>query len=206
VAGLDRGDRANQVLDCWLAKELVGDVYLTDDVELAASRLDDALAFIANSVVPELKTLGKSLRRWRSAILAHHTTGASNGPTEPVPGPSRSDTGPEPVPGAYPGARTRFAGLFELSTRLVGVELATRVLGVCLPPQFRARRCSVPANNLVTAQGALDSFLESHGHQLQSSGSQEERILVGILAALIEIAQNLGMMAAASDINERDIN
>jgi transposase len=82
--GLDRGDRLDQVLDCWIAKEKVRDVYLTDDPELAATRLDDAIAFTAKSRVPEVKTLGKSLRRWRSAILAHHTTGASNGPTEAV--------------------------------------------------------------------------------------------------------------------------
>lgn len=82
--GLDRGDRTDQVLDCWLAKEKVRDVYLTDDAELAATRLDDAIAFTASSTVPEVKTLGKSLKRWRTAILAHHTTGASNGPTEAV--------------------------------------------------------------------------------------------------------------------------
>jgi transposase len=28
--------------------------------------------------------LGKLLRRWRTEILAHHATGASNGPTEAV--------------------------------------------------------------------------------------------------------------------------
>jgi transposase len=83
-AGLNRGDRLDQVLDCWLAKEKVRDVYLTDDPELAAQRLDDAISFTAESRVPEVKTLGKSLKRWRTAILAHHTTGASNGPTEAV--------------------------------------------------------------------------------------------------------------------------
>jgi len=82
--GLNRGDRLDQVLDAWTAKEKVRDVYLTDDPELAAERLDDAIAFTAASDVPEVKTLGKSLRRWRTAILAHHTTGASNGPTEAV--------------------------------------------------------------------------------------------------------------------------
>lgn len=83
-AGLDRGDRTDQVLDCWLAKEKVRDVYLTDDPDLAATRLDDAIAFTKHSMVPEAKTLNKSLTRWRTAILAHHATGASNGPTEAV--------------------------------------------------------------------------------------------------------------------------
>lgn len=68
----------------WLAKEKVRDVYLTDDPDLAATRLDDAIAFTKHSMVPEAKTLNKSLTRWRTAILAHHATGASNGPTEAV--------------------------------------------------------------------------------------------------------------------------
>ena len=53
----------------------------------------------------------------------------------------------------------------------------------------------MPTNNIEIAREALDSFMESHGHQLQASGSQQDRILVGILAALIEIADHLGTMA-----------
>lgn len=83
-SGLDRGDRTDQVLDCWLVKELVRDVYRTDDPELATHRLNDAITLCTQSRVPEVKTLAKLLKRWRSAILAHHTTGASNGPTEAV--------------------------------------------------------------------------------------------------------------------------
>jgi len=82
--GLDRGDPLDQVTEAWMAKEKVRDVYLTDDVELATIRLDDAIVFTRSSKVPEVKTLAKSLRLWRSEILAHHTTGASNGPTEAV--------------------------------------------------------------------------------------------------------------------------
>jgi transposase len=82
--GFNQGDRLDHVLEAWTTKEKVRDVYLTDDVELATERLDDAIAFTATSHVPELTTLAKSLRRWRTAILAHHVTGASNGPTEAV--------------------------------------------------------------------------------------------------------------------------
>lgn len=32
--------------------------------------------------VPEVVSLGETLARWQSEILAHHATGASNGPTE----------------------------------------------------------------------------------------------------------------------------
>jgi hypothetical protein len=31
---------------------------------------------------PELRRLAKTLKRWRNEIVAHHTTGASNGPVE----------------------------------------------------------------------------------------------------------------------------
>lgn len=82
--GLDRGDALDQVTEAWMAKERVRSVYLTDDVEVATERVDEAIEFANASRVPEVRTLGKSLRRWRTAILAHHTTGASNGPTEAV--------------------------------------------------------------------------------------------------------------------------
>jgi transposase len=82
-AALDAGDPDDAVRDCWVAKEKVRDVYLTDDVGLAAERLDDAIAWCtAAESGPELRRLAKLLRRWRTQILAHHTTGASNGPVE----------------------------------------------------------------------------------------------------------------------------
>ena len=40
--------------------------------------IDDARV----STVPEIKGLGRTLKQWREPILAWHTTGASNGPTE----------------------------------------------------------------------------------------------------------------------------
>lgn len=80
---LREGDPDDEVRDCWVAKEKVRDIYLTDDPDAAAERLDDALAWCIDSDSgPELATLAKTLRRWRREILAHHTTGASNGPVE----------------------------------------------------------------------------------------------------------------------------
>ncbi len=82
-AALAGGDPDDEVRDCWVAKEKVRDVYLTDDPALAAARLDDAIAWCAAAESgPELRRLLKTLRRWRTEILAHHTTGASNGPVE----------------------------------------------------------------------------------------------------------------------------
>ena len=82
-AALAAGDPDDEVRDCWVAKEKLRDVYLTDDPALAAERLDDAIAWsTAAESGPELRRLAKTLRRWRTQILAHHTTGASNGPVE----------------------------------------------------------------------------------------------------------------------------
>jgi len=44
--------------------------------------LDKAITGCADDTVPEIVTLGETLARWREEILAHHDTGASNGPTE----------------------------------------------------------------------------------------------------------------------------
>ena len=81
-AGLVAGDPDDEVLESWLAKEHVRDVYLTADAAEAAALLDKAIAFCAASTVAEVRRLGRTLAKWRSEILAHHTTGASNGPTE----------------------------------------------------------------------------------------------------------------------------
>ncbi|MGD0085069.1 MAG: transposase [Acidimicrobiales bacterium] len=54
----------------------------TDDPPTAAVLLDKAIAGCLADDVPEIQSLGNTLKRWRSEILAHHETGASNGPTE----------------------------------------------------------------------------------------------------------------------------
>lgn len=49
----------------------------------------------------------------------------------------------------------------------------------------------MPTGNVAIAQEGLDSFTETHDHQPQATASQHGRIL----AALIEIADNLGTRA-----------
>jgi transposase len=80
--GLRLGDPNDEVLGAWLAKEYVRDVYLTDDVEEAVVLLDRVIEGCRSDEVPEIVSLGHTLERWRTEILAHHATGASNGPTE----------------------------------------------------------------------------------------------------------------------------
>jgi len=58
----------------------VRDVYLTDDLAEAALLLDKTIAGCLTDVVGEIRSLGATLARWRTDILAHHSTGASNGP------------------------------------------------------------------------------------------------------------------------------
>ena len=65
-----------------MAKESVRDVSLTDEVKEAALLLDKAIAGCRADEVPEIRSLGETLARWRKEILNHHRTGASNGPTE----------------------------------------------------------------------------------------------------------------------------
>ena len=58
------------------------DVHLTDDPKEAAVLLDRVIAGCLADEVDEIVSLGNTLKRWRTQILAHHLTGASNGPTE----------------------------------------------------------------------------------------------------------------------------
>src|SRR5690606_30024849 len=79
-AALDAGDPNDEVRDCWVAKEKIRSIYATDDPDLAAERVDDAIAWCTEPEAgPELRRLAKTLRRWRIEIVAHHHTGASNG-------------------------------------------------------------------------------------------------------------------------------
>jgi len=80
--GLRLGDPNDEVLGAWLAKEYVRDVYLTEDPREAAILLDRVIAGCLDDEVAEIVSLGNTLKHWRTQILAHHLTGASNGPTE----------------------------------------------------------------------------------------------------------------------------
>ncbi len=80
--GLRLGDPRDEVLGAWLAKEYVRDVYLTENPSDAALLLDRVIAGCLADDVAEIVSLANTLKRWRTQILAHHATGASNGPTE----------------------------------------------------------------------------------------------------------------------------
>ena len=66
----------------WLAKESVRDIYLTDDPKDAECSSTRPSSDARDDEVEEIRSLGDTLERWRTEILNHHRTGASNGPTE----------------------------------------------------------------------------------------------------------------------------
>jgi transposase len=82
LLGLRAGDPNNEVLGAWLAKESVRDVYLATNRAQAELLLDKAIKGCQVDPVAEVRSLGRTLKSWRKEILAHHDTGASNGPTE----------------------------------------------------------------------------------------------------------------------------
>lgn len=82
LLGLRLGDPEDEVLGAWPAKESVRDVYLADDPADAALLLDKTIEGCRIDEVPEIRSLGRTLARRQTEILAHHLTGASNGPTE----------------------------------------------------------------------------------------------------------------------------
>lgn len=73
-----------QVLDAWLAKEALRFMYAADTIVEAARRFDAFVKEARSSSVPELHRLAKTMSKWRREIIAHHRSGASNGPTEAV--------------------------------------------------------------------------------------------------------------------------
>jgi transposase len=82
-AALHDGDPDGHVRDTWVAKEYVRDIYLAGDPDDAEAALDQAIHWCRDpDSGPELRTLVKTLTRWRGEILARHTTGASNGRVE----------------------------------------------------------------------------------------------------------------------------
>ena len=57
-------------------------MYLAGNYDDAAVVLDKAIAGCRADQVAETRSLGATLASWRTEILARHSTGASNGPTE----------------------------------------------------------------------------------------------------------------------------
>jgi transposase len=80
---LAAGDPRGDVGTAWHAKEAVRELYAHRDPELALAWVDQLSADMQdNSCPPEVRQLGRTLRRWRTQIAAWHQAQVSNGPTE----------------------------------------------------------------------------------------------------------------------------
>jgi transposase len=78
------GDPHGEVAAAYLAKELLREVYATRRPNWARSRLRKFYAHCDRSNVTECRRLAKTIRSWEPEVLAFHTTGRSNGPTEGI--------------------------------------------------------------------------------------------------------------------------
>ncbi len=67
-----------------LAKELLRDTYAAVGQREARRRPVDFYQYCAKAGVTELTRLAKTISAWQDEVLAYHTTGLSNGPTEAV--------------------------------------------------------------------------------------------------------------------------
>ena len=77
------GDPNGEVREALQIKEFVRDIYtLWNDEPAARMWVNGIIDEARISAVKEIKGLGRTLKQWIEPILAWHTTGASNGPTE----------------------------------------------------------------------------------------------------------------------------
>ena len=83
LAALDAADPADEIRECWVAKEHVRDIFRADDPLDAQQHLDEAIAWCEHpSAPPELATLARTLRRWYTEIGTAVRTRTSNARTE----------------------------------------------------------------------------------------------------------------------------
>jgi transposase len=83
VGLLRAGDPNGEVATAWHAKEAVRELYGHNDAELALEFVDRLAEDMIDAVQPiEVRSLGRTLIRWRLQIAAWHTFHVSNGPTE----------------------------------------------------------------------------------------------------------------------------
>ena len=81
---LAAGDPHGEVRLAWSAKETLRGVYDLDP-DTAADWIDEFVVDTTDpDMPPEVRRLGRTVRRWRSQILAWHPCRHTNGPTEPM--------------------------------------------------------------------------------------------------------------------------
>ncbi len=82
---LRAGDPRGEVQMTWHAKETVRSVYDITDPVLAAEFVAQLTGDLQDDAMPEeVRSLGRTIRRWQDHIVAWHHARVSNGPTEAV--------------------------------------------------------------------------------------------------------------------------
>ena len=86
IAGLVRaGDPRSEVGYAYAAKEVVRQIYEHTNEVLAAVWVNELIAdFCDSSMPPEVRRMGRTIKKWKAQIFAWHTSRVSNGPTEAV--------------------------------------------------------------------------------------------------------------------------
>jgi transposase len=85
VGLLDAGDPHGEVRTAWHAKEVVRSIYDIPDPDLAAEFVDQLGVDLQDQSCPvEVRSLGRTILRWRDQIVAWHQAAVTNGPTEAV--------------------------------------------------------------------------------------------------------------------------
>jgi transposase len=80
---LRAGDPHGEVTAAWHAKEAVRELYTHTDATLALRWLERLAADLKDTDnPPEVRSLGRTLLRWKHQIVAWHRSHVSNGPTE----------------------------------------------------------------------------------------------------------------------------
>ena len=83
VGLLRAGDPRGEVDAAWHAKEAVRDLYTCANAKVAGEFIDELIIDMDDPCWPvEVRSLARTLRRWRDEIVAWHATRISNGPTE----------------------------------------------------------------------------------------------------------------------------
>ena len=82
---LRAGDPKGEVQMTWHAKETTRQIYQITDCDLAAEFVDQLADYLRDDTMPEeVRSLGRTISRWRNQIIAWHQARVSNGPTEAV--------------------------------------------------------------------------------------------------------------------------
>ena len=82
---LRAGDPKNEVTTTWHAKEAIRESYTHTNSELALQFVERLSSDMADGDNPvEVRSLGRTLKRWKLQMAAWHTSQVSNGPTEAV--------------------------------------------------------------------------------------------------------------------------